>query len=248
MELLELNRKVKRPRIHSSDILPLAFAGLSVGVLVFALSLLWLSVSVSRLANQKPPTLVQQVDGRAFSVRPADYRHREPEVIRQVVSTWAVMTFTWGKLPGEGEQSVDEGVQVAGRDRVSKAAWEASFLLAPDFRDAFLQTLATEVIPDGVFDGQVSAVLIPQHISPPQAIGEGRWQVDLVATRVVFEASNPAGTTLTFNRRITVRAVEPTGKPLIPDASEYQAVAYRLLESGVQIEAIRPIQPEDVSR
>jgi len=90
--------------------------------------------------------------------------------------------------------------------------------------------------------------LIPQHISPPQAIGEGRWQVDLVATRVVFEASNPAGTTLIFNRRITVRAVEPTGKPLIPDASEYQTVAYRLLESGVQIKAIRPIQPEDVSR
>jgi hypothetical protein len=34
---------------------------------------------------------------------------------------------------------------------------------------------------------------------------------------------------------------------LIADASEYQTVAYRLLESGVQIEAIQPIQSEDLN-
>jgi hypothetical protein len=120
------------------------------------------------------------------------------------------MTFTWGKLPGNTESPADdEGVQVTGAIGFRKPPGKPHFSWLPDFRDAFLQTLASEVIPDWVFDGQVSAVLIPQHISPPQAIGEGRWQVDLVATRVVFEASNPAGTTLTFNRRITVRAVEP---------------------------------------
>jgi len=247
MELFNLTRKSKLPRIHSSDILPLAFAGLSVGAVMLSFSMLWLAVSFNRLAGQKPPTLVQQVDGRTFTARAADAQYREPEVIRQVVSDWAVMTFTWGKLPGNTESPTDYGIKVISGDRVSAAAWEASFLLAPDFRDAFLSTLANEVIPAGVFEGQVSAVLIPQHISPPQAIGEGRWQVDLVATRIIFEASNPSGTTLPFNRRITVRAVEPPGSPLITDASEYQKVAYRLLESGVQIEAIQPIQSEDLN-
>ncbi len=247
MELFNLTRKSKLPRIHSSDILPLAFAGLSVGAVMLSFSMLWLAVSFNRLAGQKPPTLVQQVDGRTFTARAADSQYREPEVIRQVVSDWAVMTFTWGKLPGNTGSPTDDGIKVTSGDRVSTAAWEASFLLAPDFRDAFLSTLASEVIPAGVFEGQVSAVLIPQHISPPQAIGNGRWQVDLVATRIIFEASNPSGTTLPFNRRITVRAVEPPGSPLIADASEYQTVAYRLLESGVQIEAIQPIQSEDLN-
>lgn len=247
MELFKLTRKTKLPQVRSSDILPLAFAGLSVGAFLLAVAFLWLAASFARLANQEPPTLVQQIDGRTLTVRPADRLHREPEVIRQVVSDWAVMTFTWGQLPGETELPADIGVKVSGGDRVSTAAWEASFLLAPDFRDAFLETLAAEVIPTGVFEGRVSAVLIPQHISPPQVIGEGRWQVDLVATRILFEASNPSGTTISFNRRLTVRAVDPPSNPLVADASEEQIVAYRLLESGVQIEAIRPIQPEELA-
>lgn len=247
MELFKLTRKTKLPQVRSSDILPLAFAGLSIGAFLLSVAFLWLAASFARIANQEPPTLVQQVDGRTLTVRPADYRYRELEVIRQAVSDWAVMTFTWGQLPGETEQLVDEGVKVAGGDRVSTAAWEASFLLAPDFRDAFLETLTAEVIPPGVFEGSVSAVLIPQHISPPQALGEGRWQVDLVATRILFAASNPSGTTVPFNRRLTVRAVDPPGNPLRTEASEEQTVAYRLLESGIQIEAIRPIQPEELA-
>lgn len=248
MEIFDLTRKSRLPKIHSSDILPLAFAGLSVGVLLLAISLFWLAASFSRVASQKPPTLVQQVDGKAYTARPADYRHREPEVIRQVVTNWAVMTFTWGRLPGDTQTSVDEGIRVPGGKRIPKAAWEASFALAPDFRDAFLQALAADTVPQEVFEGRHSAVLIPQHISPPQAIGDGRWQVDLIATRVLFDNTNPAGTTLSFNRRITLRAVEPPRQPLIPDASEYQQVAYRMLEGGLQIEEIRPIKPEDLNR
>jgi hypothetical protein len=221
---------------------------LSLGVLILSVALFWLAVSFSRLANQKPPTLVQQVDGHAFSVRPADHSYREPEVIRRFVSDWAVMTFTWGKLPGDQKKTVDEGMAIAGNKRVSTAAWEASFALAPDFRDAFLHQLATDVIPDGVFDGKVSAVLVPQQVSPPQTAGEGRWQVDLIATRILFDDANPAGTTIPFNRRIFVRAVEPARQPLIQDASEYQRVVYRMLEGGIQIEEIRPLTTEELNR
>ena len=51
MEITELNRKRKLPKLDSSDILPLAFAGLSIGVFILAIALFWLAVSFSKLAN-----------------------------------------------------------------------------------------------------------------------------------------------------------------------------------------------------
>jgi hypothetical protein len=245
MQITDLRRKAQRFKLDSSDILPLAFAGLSVGVLALSAALFWLAVSFSKLANQPVPTLVQQVDGRAFTVRPADYLHREPEVIRQLVSDWAVMTFTWGTLPGDSGGVADEGVKVSRHERVPTTAWEASFALAPDFRDSFLEKLATDIITDGVFEGTVSAVLVPQHISLPQAAGEGHWQVDLIATRIIFDSTNPAGLTVPFNRRFFVKAIEPPQEPLIANASEYQQVAYQMLEGGVQIVEIRPLTVEE---
>ncbi|WP_121969220.1 hypothetical protein [Leptolyngbya sp. BC1307] len=245
MQFSHLFRKQKLPRIDSSDILPLAFAGLSTGILFLSIAFFWLAVSLSKVANQKPPTLVQQVDGKAFTVRPADYTYREPEVIRRVVSDWATMTFTWGTLPGNQTKTTDEGVEVGSGKRVPSPAWAASFLLAPDFRDEFLNQLSTEVIPEGVFGGEVSAVLVPQQVSPPQAVGEGKWKVDLMATRIVFDPSNPAGTTIPFNRRIYLRAVEPPQNPLTEQATKEQQVVYQSLEGGLQIEEIRPIQLEE---
>ncbi|MEM9088679.1 MAG: hypothetical protein AAGC93_08035 [Cyanobacteria bacterium P01_F01_bin.53] len=245
MQLSHLLRKQKLPRVDSSDILPLAFAGLSVGLLTLSVAFFWLAFSLSKVSNQTPPTLVQQVDGKAFTVRPADYLYREPEVIRRVVSDWATMTFTWGSLPGNKAQKADEGVEVSGGQRVPSSAWAASFLIAPDFRDQFLQTLSNDIIPEGVFSGEVSAVLVPQQISPPQELEEGRWQVDLIATRMIFDASNPAGTTIPFNRRFYLRAIEPPRKPLEEGATSQQKVVYQSLESGLQIEEIRPIRTEE---
>ena len=246
MQIANLRRKVQRVKLDSSDILPLAFAGLSFGVFILAIALFWLAVSFSKLASQPVPTLVQQVDGQAFTVRAADRLYREPELIRQFVSQWAVMTFTWGAPPDQQDTPVDEGVAVTGHHRIPTAAWQASLALAPDFRDAFIEQLAADVVPDGVFTGQVSAVLIPQHISQPQAAGEGYWQVDLVATRIVFDDANPTGHTLPFNRTFYIKAIEPPQEPLISDASEYQQLIYRMLEGGVQIEEIRPLQQEDL--
>ncbi|MEO0806045.1 MAG: hypothetical protein AAFY33_07045 [Cyanobacteria bacterium J06643_4] len=245
MQFTHLIRKRKLPSVNSSDILPLAFAGLSVGVLVLAVAFFWLAFSLTKVANQNPPTLVQQVDGKAFTVRPADYLHREPEVIRRMVSDWATMTFTWGSLPDNTEKNTDEGMKVAEGKRVPTTAWAASFLIAPDFRDQFLQQLSNDVVPEGVFSGEISAVLIPQQISPPQVLEEGVWQVDLMATRILFDETNPAGTSIPFNRRLYVRAVEPPRTPLDAQASPQQQVIYQSLESGLQIEEIRPIHTED---
>jgi hypothetical protein len=248
MQFSHLLRKRRLPKVDSSDILPLAFAGLSLGLLTLSTAFFWIAFSLAKVANQKPPTLVQQVDGKAFTVRPADYTYREPEVIRRVVSDWATMTFTWGTLPGNQTKTSDEGIEVNGGKRVPSAAWAASFLLAPDFRDEFLAQLSNEVIPEGVFSGEISAVLVPQQISPPQALEEGRWKVDLLATRIIFDPSNPSGTTIPFNRRIYLKAVEPPHSPLKEKSTEEQRVVYKSLEGGLQIEEIRPIQSEELEQ
>ena len=245
MQISDLKRKSQRLKIDSTDILPMAFAGLSLGVILLSGATIWLAISFSKLSAQKPPTLVQQVDGRAFTVRATAYTYREPEVIRRTVSDWAVMTFTWGKPPGSNTAQVDEGKAIEGkRERIPTNAWEASFLLAPDFRDLFLQQLATEIVPQDVFKGTVAAVLVPQNFSTPEVAGDGRWKVDMVATRIVFDGSNPAGRTISFNRTFYVRAVPPPQNPLGEQAPDLQRIVYSMLERGVQIEEIRPLERE----
>ncbi len=250
MQISDLKRKSQRFKLDSTDILPMAFAGLAVGVLILSIATLWLAVSFSGLAGQKPPTLVQQVNGHAFTVRAADYRYREPELLRRTVSDWAVMTFTWGKAPGSNSTTPkDEGKLIEGKqERIPTSAWEASFLLASDFRDTFLTQLATEIVPQEVFKGQVAAVLVPQEVSPPEVAGEGRWRIDLIATRLVFDEVNPAGRTTPFNRTFFVRAVQPPQNPLVEQATEYQRIVYSMLERGVQIEEIRPLEREESAK
>jgi hypothetical protein len=244
MKIFDLKRARSWFRLDSTDILPLAFAGLAVGVLALSAIAGWLALSLAKLANQTTPTLVQQVNGRAFTVRPADHHYREPEVIRRTVSNWAVMTFTWGKLPGQQENTpLDEGKAV-GNNRLPSSTWEASFLLAPDFREAFLQKLAKDVIPQDVFSGRVAAVLVVQEVSPPEFAGDRRWQVNLIATRIVFDEANPSGAMIPFNRTIYVRAIEPPQNPLGESATDYQRIVYSMLEGGLQIEEIRPLKPE----
>jgi hypothetical protein len=53
MELFNLTRKSKLPRIHSSDILPLAFAGLSVGAMMLSLLFLKEATSLSNSFTEK---------------------------------------------------------------------------------------------------------------------------------------------------------------------------------------------------
>jgi len=256
MQISDLKRKSQRFKLDSTDILPIAFAGLSLGVFILAIVTFWLAVSFSKLSNQKPPTLVQQVDGHAFTARSADYQYREPEVIRRTVSNWAVMTFTWGKLPGQNKTQIDAGKEVAAdstsrrsdRKRIPTSTWEASFLLAPDFRDAFLQKLAAGIVPEGVFRGQVAAVLVPQNFSTPELTGEGQWRIHMIATRIVFDDANPAGQTIPFNRTIYVKAVEPPQNPLGQNTTDYQRLVYSMLESGLQIQEIRPLEREDLAK
>jgi hypothetical protein len=250
-KISKLKPKQTRLKIDSSDVLPLAFLGLSVASVCSAIAILWLAVSFSKLVNKPSPTLVQQVDGKAFIVRPEEHNYREPELIRKTVTDWAVMTFSWGTVsdakPSKQKSSADSGVDVGGRKKVPRSTWEASFLLTPDFRDAFLDKLAKDVIPAGVFDGKVSQVFVPQSVSPPQAAGMGRWKVDMVATRILFDGVNPSGHAIPINRTFYVRASDPPTTPLKENANEYQRVVYQMLAAGLQIEEIRPLDAEGMT-
>jgi hypothetical protein len=240
--------KQARLRMDSSDILPLAFLGLSIASVGSAIAIIWLAVSFSNLVNKPSPTLVQQVDGKAFVVRPEDHDYREPELIRKTVSDWAVMTFSWGMIAdAKPNKPKDSGVDVGGRKKVPRSTWEASFLLTPDFRDAFLDKLAKDVIPAGVFDGKVSQVFVPQSVSPPQSAGTGRWKVDMVATRILFDSVNPSGHAIPINRTFYVKAIDPPTTPLKENANEYQRVVYQMLAAGLQIEEIRPLDAEGMT-
>jgi hypothetical protein len=245
MKISKLKPRQAPLKIDSSDVLPLAFLGLSIASVCSAIAILWLAISFSKLVNKPSPTLVQQVDGRAFVVRPEDHNYRESELIRKTVTDWAVMTFSWGTVSdSKPSKQKDSGVDVGGRKKVPRSTWEASFLLTPDFRDAFLDKLAKDVIPAGVFDGKVSQVFVPQSVSPPQAAGVGRWKVDMVATRILFNGVNPSGHAIPLNRTFYVRAIDPPTTPLKENANEYQRVVYQMLAAGLQIEEIRPLDAE----
>jgi hypothetical protein len=247
-KISKLKLKQARLKIDSSDVLPLAFLGLSIASVCSAIAILWLAISFSKLVNKPSPTLVQQVDGKAFVVRPEEHNYREPELIRKTVSDWAVMTFSWGTVAdSKPSKQKDSGVDVGGRKKVPRSTWEASFLLTPDFRDAFLDKLAKDVIPAGVFDGKVSQVFVPQSVSPPQAAGVGRWKVDMVATRILFDGVNPSGHAISINRTFYVRAIDPPTTPLKENANEYQRVVYQMLAAGLQIEEIRPLDAEGIT-
>ena len=248
MQISDLKRKRQRFQLNASDILPIAIAGLAIGVIILSGTTVWLAVSFSKLANQKPPTLVQQIDGKAFTARPASHLYREPEVLRRAIADWAVMTFTWGKPPGSNKAPIDQGKMVDGkRQRIPTAAWEASFLLTPDFRDTFLQELATAIVPPEVFTGKVAAVLIPQNFSAPEVAGEGRWKMNMIATRIVFDDNYPSGRSVPFKRTFFMRAILPPQNPLPQTVNDYQRIVYSLLERGVQIEEIRPLEQEKPS-
>ena len=66
----------------------------------------------------------------------------------------------------------------------------------------------------------------------------------MVATRLLFDDSNPSGYVIPFNRTFFVRAVTPPRNPLEDDATVHQRIVYAMLERGLVIEEIRPLDQE----
>ncbi|MBD2426983.1 hypothetical protein [Phormidium sp. FACHB-1136] len=222
-------------------LLQLAILGFSSVTLVF---ILFLTVRVNRIVNRQP-TFVQLTNGDTVYISERERNYRRPEVIRQVVNDWTMLSFNWdGTLPGTDEP--DEGVAVEGvRGRVPFSVSIASFLLEPELGSEMLQLFATEIVPSGVFTGELRQVITIEDISDPRQIADGRWEVDIVSTRRLLDRRNGSQRAIPWNRTYTLQAVEIPNSPLGDEASRVEQLVYDTLGAGLQIVDIVPFDPNE---
>jgi hypothetical protein len=130
-----------------------------------------------------------------------------------------------------------------GKRNIATASWQASFALSEDFRQDFLKRVA-ELTPPGVFTGTSQVVMVINHVGNPEAVGEGRWKVTVVAHLYVFNDANALGQAIPFNREVFVEAVTA---PAVPDGeTPLEQAIYRIRQTGLQIYAIRELEREDL--
>lgn len=210
-----------------TNILPL-FVVATFGLHLFTILLLMFHSSLlKRLSGNLPQSLVQLVDGRAITVDSQENLERNPETIRRFVGETMTMMFTWSdKQPPQ-------------------TVWQAtSELLTGDIRRKVEAEIA-QGIPKNVLVNPVGAesILLIRSISQPEKIGNGQWQVDIAANRLIFAGyNNKNGEKIPFNKKIFVRALD-TQAITIPNAQNPIASAiYSLNEARLEISNICDIQ------
>lgn len=230
----------------STPLLPLAvFMGGALQVLTL-LMLLGQSVSIYRLHNKKPPTLVQTTDGRAFRTKAISGDERSSEAIKGFVSVMMTQLFNWqGEVTTDsGETIRDPGIAIDAEassgtsQKVTTASATASMALAPDFRLAFLKRVA-ELTPLDVFNGRGQVVMVVEKVSEPVQLETGKWKLNVLAHLNVFGANSAPKEIIPFNREVVVEA---TTAPLIPEGNTpLEQAIYTIRQAGLQITDIRPI-------
>lgn len=201
---------------------------------------MFLSFKVNQLSERKT-TFVQLVNGRALVMSEQDYLYRYPEVIKNTVRQWANLTFNWdGVISGT---KLDKGRDIGKGKRVTTNAYFGSFLIQQGkggFRQAALQQLA-DITPSRVFEGQVRSKIIISYLSSPRQIKTGKWEVDMVATRVLVNTSG-ADEEISFNRTFTLQAVDI---PQLPEsnASALERQLYEIRSAGLEITKISEFTP-----
>jgi hypothetical protein len=232
---------LNRPQRDWKLVIALSSLGLSS---VTLLLILFQGALINQLASKPVPILVETQDGQPIRVAPIDHTDRSPETIRHFTTTTLTLLMNWsGFLPPEtladvSKPRVDAGYALDGRYKVTTAAWQGSFALSDDFRREFLDRLAS-LTPMDVFSGGSQTVLTITHVSEPQKIADGRWKVDVVANLSVFRR-NDAGTTISFNKSVFVRSVDPPA--VLAGASPLERQIYAIRQAGLEIYAIRDLE------
>lgn len=235
-------RRSQTPLLTTDSKNLLAVVQLGILVLQVCIFLLvaFVATRQNALANRKP-TMAQLINGDTIYVSEKDRDWRYPEVIRKVVSDWMTLTFNWdGTIAGTNKP--DEGINVMGGSKVPLNTWFASILLEGNFAEASLKEIS-KLIPTTVFSGQTRGVIVINHISEPRQIAPGRWQVDLVAMRILSDQHSGASQREAFNRTFTLEAVEIPRSPLKTDAPLVEQKIYEIRSAGLQITDIVPFNP-----
>ena len=231
--------KVRKSKLlpDSEYLLPICFVILTIFVGLNFLILLFLTHRVNYLSQRKN-TFVQLIDGEAIAISEQEFLYRHPEVIRNTVRKWTSLTFDWNGLILD-TQKVDPGYDLGSGKKVTTNAYFGSFLIESGtrgFRQEALQLIA-EITPAQIFSGQVRSKIVIQHISPPRELATGLWELDLISTRLlVFR--NGTENEVSFNKTITLKAVDIPTVPPTADSSSFEKRIYGIRQAGLEITKI----------
>ena len=227
--------------IKSENSLIILMGILGVGLLVSLFVNVFLLFNNRALA-QRESIYVQQPDGTTAKAAAFDVSHREAEVIKNTAVRWMQLTFEWdNQIPGSNAE--DQGYTVEGTtQKVPTEVYLASYLMDTGFRQEFLRLMGTEKISPGVLQGRIKSSVRFFAIADPRQVGEGLWEVDIVATRIERDRNREVAE-VPMNRTITLKAippVEPVFEELEPLAWRQQM--YDLLANGLVIVKVEPLE------
>lgn len=240
--MISVNREIaKNEIIKQSNLLPLfIWASLIMSAIALVLGLLNTTIGLY-IGGKDVPSLVQLQDGQSALVSPVNSRYRSDALIKAFVQESMSQLFTWNTVNQDqnGTRRVtDQGVAVGANRKVPTRAWQASFSLSNDFRETFMQEMASSFIPAGVLSGEAQSALLIESLSEPKETKEGFWEVDMVSFLVIFDGRNPQGKATSFNKTLVLRAVEPALDPLPEETTPIQKAVYQTRSKGLEIHEI----------
>jgi hypothetical protein len=250
----ELEKEAKpnsyRSLLSTKNLLP-AFVYATLGFQILQLLfIVLLGLGVWALARRPAPTLVQLAGGESVRVHGVNSLERDPAAVRKFVGEVSSLLFNWSdqvSVTGDSGEKLrrDPGVAVGEgeKDKVTAPAWEASFALAVDFREPFLQKLA-KLIPPSVWSGQTQVVLEVSHLGEPELLEPGKWKVSQVANLLIFNGRQPTGQVIPFNKEFYLRAIDTPPLPLPQAATPLQRTVYRIREANLEIYQIEDLKDE----
>jgi hypothetical protein len=220
----------------------LAVLGFIVGALLLSLLGNLILLLNNRALTQRGSVYVQQPDGFTEKAQEFDELHRQNETLKRTVATWIQLTFEWdNRIPNSN--AVDEGMELAGVTVPTKA-YLASIVMEDGFRREFLRTLGRDVVPVDVYTGSRRSLVRFYSISTPRQIADGRWEVDVVSTRIEL-LNGVEEREVDFNRTFTLQAIPPIEPALEDEPDAFRREAYALLNNGLLITEIRPLDIND---
>jgi hypothetical protein len=227
--------------IRSENSLIVVMGILGVGLLVSLFANVF-QLFNNRAIAQRESVYVQQVDGTTAKASEFDVLHREANVIKNTAVRWMQMSFEWdNKIPGSDAE--DPGYAIEGTTQtIPTEVYLASYLMEEGFRQEFLRLMGEEQISSGVMLGREMSVVRFFAVSDPRQVGEGLWEVDIVATRIERDR-NQETNEIPMNRTITLKAIppiEPVFDELEPLA--WRREVYSLLGNGLVITKVAPLE------
>lgn len=233
------------------------FLLVNVGALgiVFLLQLVLL-VQSGRIANKPAAVLVETSDGTGFLVDAIPASQRTPRAIQRFTSDILSALFTVSPIVAPGqpfeEQKLHGGVRVqkqgeSGNDRVSATAYVAAVAaVSPEFRDAFLNKLAS-ITPPSAFSGDTQILFKLDFLGEPRPVGgnPGQWTITVIGARYIVEGSQ--GNMLTslepqpFRQVIYLEAVAPQFDPIPEVSTDLQKSVAAITSTGLRITKMVPV-------